>query len=177
MHRVTLGIAVAALLAGSVPGAAQGIAFVAGGGLTFPTGNLAAYAQTGWMAMGAVVFAVPVLPLQIRLEGLYGQNAHDGPASDKTVLYGSVASAIVRLGIPRSPLEPYVMATVGAMDHHYAPGDSGNPSSDEWKGVVGGGAGLGFHLLAVTLFAEGRYLLRSDTRLVALLAGLRIAGP
>lgn len=100
MRRRTLGIAIAALLAGSPPAAAQGIPFLAGGGVTFPTGEYAAYAQTGWMAMGAAVFAAPVLPLQIRLEGLYGQNAHDRPASDRTVPYGGAASAIVRSASP-----------------------------------------------------------------------------
>lgn len=70
-----------------------------------------------------------------------------------------------------------MIGTAGARDHDYAPGDSGNPSSDEWRGVFGGGAGFGFSLRVVRLFVDGRYLLRGDTRFSPLTAGLGISGP
>jgi hypothetical protein len=173
MRRKGLGIALAALLVSAGPVSAQGIKFVLGGGLTAPVSAYKDYAQSGWMGMGGVAVSFPVLPIGIRLEGLFGQNQHTGTATDKTVLYGGAASVMIKFGIP-GPLSPYLVGSAGYLDHHYSPGDTGDASEDEWKPVFGGGLGVSLNFVVVGVFAEGRYLSRSTTRFITGMAGLQI---
>jgi hypothetical protein len=175
MHRKALGIVLAALLVSAGPVSAQGIKFMLGGGLTVPVSDYKNVdgAQNGWMGMLGAAVSFPVLPIGVRLEGLYGQNPHTGTATDKTVLYGGAASVVVKFGIA-GPLSPYIIGSAGYLDHHYSPGDTGLPSEDEWKPVYGGGAGLSLSLVVIGVFIEGRYLARSSTRFITAMGGIQI---
>jgi hypothetical protein len=175
MHRKALGIVLAALCLSASPAPAQGIKFVLGGGLTAPVSDFKNVdgAQSGWMGMAGVAVSFPLLPIGIRLEGLFGQNPHTGTATDKTLLYGGAASVMFKFGIP-GPLSPYVVGSAGYLDHHYSPGDTGSPSEDEWKPVFGGGVGLSLSFVVVGVFVEGRYLARSSTRFFTGMGGIQI---
>lgn len=172
MHRKALGIVVAALLVSAGPVSAQGMKITLGGGVSSPVSDYHDLdsARTGWMGMLGVTISLPMVG--VRLEGLYGENPHEGTNTDKTQLYGGAASVLVHF--PLGSLSPYLVGSAGYLDHHYSPGDTGAPSSDEWKGVFGGGLGLSFGLAVVDVFIEGRYLTRSTTRFVLGTAGIQI---
>jgi len=150
-----------------------GQGFFVAAGPTLPQGDYGSYAQTGWMAMAGLNLGLG-LPVKIRVEGLYGSNNHDGTASEKTNVYGGMASAVLSLGA--GPLAPYLVGGVGYLDHHYDPGSSGNTGGDDWKVAFGGGAGLNFSLGPLKAFAEGRYLTRDGTNFVPLMVGVRLGG-
>jgi hypothetical protein len=175
MNRKTLGIVLAALLVSAGPVSGQGIKFMFGGGLTAPVSDYKNVdgAQSGWMAMLGAAVSFPVIPIGVRVEGLFGQNPHSGTNTDKTVLYGGAASVLLKFGIP-GPLSPYIIGSAGYLDHHYSPGDTGDPSTDEWKPVFGGGAGISLSLVVIGAFIEGRYMARSSTRFIAAMGGLQI---
>jgi Outer membrane protein beta-barrel domain len=177
MHRKALGIVLAALLVSAGPVSAQGIKFMLGGGLTVPVSDYKNVdgAQNGWMGMLGAAVSFPVLPIGVRLEGLYGQNPHTTATdtTDKIVLYGGAASVVVKFGIP-GPLSPYIIGSAGYLDRHYSPGDNGNLSTDEWKAVYGGGVGLSLSLVVIGAFIEGRYLARSSTRFITAMGGIQI---
>jgi hypothetical protein len=175
MHRKALGIVLAALLVSAGPVSAQGIKFMLGGGLTVPVSDYknVVGAQNGWMGMLGAAVSFPVIPIGVRIEGLFGQNQHTGTTTDKTLLYGGAASVLFKFGIP-GPLSPYIIGSAGYLDHHYSPGDTGDPSEDQWKPVFGGGAGFSLSLAVIGVFVEGRYLSRSDTRFITAMGGLQI---
>lgn len=150
--------------------------FFVGGGVTMPMGDYGDFAATGWMAMGGVQLSFPALPIQIRVEGLYGSNAHDGPQTDKTNLYGGMANVVYTIGAGPSPIKPYLVGGVGYLDHHFDAGNTGFSNADEWKAVFGGGAGIGFGLGPLQAFAEARYLTRDKTNFVPIMVGLKFGG-
>jgi hypothetical protein len=159
--------------AAAAPAAGQ-IGFVLGGGATIPVGDYGDYAKTGWMGLAGVRLALPLLPVQFRAEGLYGQNTHDLLAGDKTALYGGMANVIVQIGPPLVPVKPYVIAGGGVLNHHYSPATGA--SEDSWKAVFGGGVGINVSLVVVGLFVEARYLRRDDTGFIPIMAGVRLGG-
>lgn len=150
--------------------------FFLGGGPTMPTGDYGSFAATGWMAMGGVQLSFPALPMQVRVEGLYGSNAHDGATTDKTNLYGGMANVVYSFGVGPSPIKPYLVGGLGYLDHHFDAGNTGLSNDDEWKLVFGGGLGLGFGLGPLQAFAEARYLTRDQTNFIPVMVGLKFGG-
>jgi hypothetical protein len=177
MKRFVPGLTLALLLAGGTATPATGqIGFVLGGGATIPMGDFGDFAATGWMALAGAKLGLPLLPIQFRVEGLYGQNAHDGPTTDKTNLYGGMANVIFQIGPPLVPVKPYVIAGGGYLNHKFSPGNSGLPAADEWKPVFGGGVGVSVSLMVIGVFVEARYLRRDDTGFIPVMAGIRLGG-
>jgi hypothetical protein len=164
------------IMGGAATPAAGQVGFTLGGGATVPVGDFGDVAATGWMAMAGVRLGLPLLPVGFRAEGLYGQNPHDGAATDKTVLYGAMANVIFQIGPPLVPVKPYLIGGVGYLNHKFSPGNSGLPEADEWKPVFGGGVGVNVSLVMVGIFAEVRYLRRDDTSFFPIMAGLRLGG-
>src|SRR5712691_11937795 len=71
---VTLGS-----LAGVAATAAQGARFGVGGGLLSPLGDYKNLDKTGWHGLVRVDFSIPMSPVGIRVDGLYGQTSHKAP--------------------------------------------------------------------------------------------------
>jgi hypothetical protein len=177
MTRTIPAIALALVLSGgTTPLRAQGVTISLGGGATAPLSDYKDYAKTGWMTSAGVHVLLPKAPVEIAAEGLFGQNTHNDGSGDKTVLYGAVANIAYAFDIPNSPVKPYVVGSVGGLNHHYSPGTSGYPSENQWKAVFGGGAGVRVAFSGFGIFVEGRYLKRDTTVFLPILAGVRIGG-
>lgn len=175
-RRFSLLLCAAALLAVPAGAARAQAGFFVAGGPSIPLGDYGDFAQTGWMAFGGVHLGLPLVPVKFRAEGMYGQNAHEGPSTEKTALYGGMANVIFQVGPPLVPVKPYIIGGAGYLNHHYSPGDAGGASTDEWKVVWGGGVGVSVSLLVVGAFVEARYLKRNDTSFLPITVGLRFGG-
>jgi opacity protein-like surface antigen len=177
MRRGVSGLALALVLAGGVTAPAAGqIGFVVGGGASIPVGDFGDYAGTGWVGMAGVRLSFPLIPVQLRADGLYAQNGSEAATTDKVSHYGGLANVIFEFGIPLSPIKPYLIGGVGYLNQKFSPGNSGLPEVDEWKVAFGGGAGVNVSLLVVGFFVEARYLKRDDTAFVPVMAGIRLGG-
>jgi hypothetical protein len=175
MKRFVPGLALALLLAaGTTTPAAGQIGFVLGGGASVPVGDFGDFAKTGWMALAGVKLGLPLLPVQFRAEGLFGQNKHEIITADKTTLYGGMANVIFQIGPPLVPVKPYIIAGAGALNQRFSPGTG--TSVSEWKPVFGGGVGVNVSLMVIGVFVEARYLRRDDTGFIPIMAGVRLGG-
>ena len=91
MNRV-LQVALAVTL-GSLTGvaatAAQGARFGVGGGLLSPLGDYKNLDKTGWHGLVRVDFSIPMSPVGIRLDGLYGQTSHKALSTATATARGS----------------------------------------------------------------------------------------
>lgn len=149
---VFAALALAALPA--LPVAGQSI-FV-GVGPTFPISDYGDYANTGFLAIGGVLFPLGESPASVVVEGFYGQNGHTEEAgSGKTNPLG-VMGGIVLDFAAEGEAGPYVFGEAGLMVHKYSP-ETGDGDSESAFGF-GGGAGYSFPLGGVTAWAEGRYM-------------------
>jgi hypothetical protein len=175
MKRFVPGLTLALLLAGgtATPAAGQ-IGFVLGGGPTLPMGDFGDVAKLGWMGLAGVKLGLPLLPVQFRAEGLYGQNTHDVGPAGKTRLYGGMANVILQIGPPLIPVKPYIIAGGGALNAGFVPTTGSTVS--EWKPVFGGGVGVNVSLMVIGVFVEARYLRRDDTGFIPIMAGFRLGG-
>ena len=76
---VAIAVTVVALFAAH-QASAQTIIYV-GGGATFPTGDFGDLANTGWQAIGGVLFPVGPEGLMVGADAFYGQNNHKDEVS------------------------------------------------------------------------------------------------
>ena len=83
MNRVlqlALVVTVASVAAVTV-GSAQGARFGLGGGLLSPLGDYKNLDKTGWHGLVRVDLSIPMSPVGIRVDGLYGQTSHKAPST------------------------------------------------------------------------------------------------
>jgi hypothetical protein len=126
------------------------------------------------MGLAGVKLGLPLLPVQFRAEGLYGQNTHDFGPAGKTRLYGGMANVILQIGPPLIPVKPYIIAGAGVLNAGFVPTTGSTVS--EWKPVFGGGVGVNVSLMVIGVFVEARYLRRDDTGFIPIMAGFRLGG-
>ena len=149
-HRaIALGLSFAAALA-AAPAQAQ-MSLNIGGGLTLPTGELADATSQGFHGLVGVRAALPVLPVHVRVDGLYSRLPLAGFGADM-----STVGATAALGydiVPVGPAKLYAMAGGG---YYWSKAEV--PGSER-VGDIGwnAGAGFRFNLMAAKLFAEARY--------------------
>src|SRR2546428_7085180 len=107
---VTLGS-----LAGVAATAFKGARFGVGGGLLGPWGDYINLDKTGWHGLVRVDFSIPMSPVGIRIDGLYGQTSHkapfDGDGNSKGI--GGLASLVWNIPVPAPIVKPYVLAGGG----------------------------------------------------------------
>src|SRR2546428_8204439 len=107
---VTLGS-----LAGVAATAAQGARFGVGGGLLSPLGDYKNLDKTGWHGLVRVDFSIPMSPVGIRVDGLYGQTSHkapfDGDGNSKGI--GGLVSLVWSIPVPPPIVKPDVLAGGG----------------------------------------------------------------
>src|SRR2546422_2498214 len=145
-------------LAGIAAAQAPSVRFGLGGGATAPVGDYKDADKIGWHGLGMVQLALPAVPLEIRVDGLYGRTTHKGisgtavPGSTK--LYGGLANVVYSIG-PGIMMRPYVLG--GIWVYHVAvdvPGTTGA----ETKFAFGGGGGVSVGVGRARLFVEGRFV-------------------
>ena len=162
-----VGAALLVLTAASAQ--AQSIFF--GGGATIPTGEYKDYAKTGWMAQAGVAVPVGGKGFMVGAEAMFGSNKHDHPG-DKTNLLGLNGFLLYRIGDMTKP-GPYVFGSGGALKHDYKSEDFPEDEGGEFKFAWSAGAGVDVPFGGNKAFyIEGRYMARSDTKFMAILAGL-----
>src|SRR3989454_11727647 len=90
--------------------AAQTASFGVGGGLIAPLSNYKDGDKAGWHVAANVEFAIPLSPVGIRVDGLYGQTAHRNPVEGKTKLVGGLVSMVYEIPVPAPMVKPYLLA-------------------------------------------------------------------
>src|SRR2546422_8592136 len=86
-------------LAGIAAAQAPSVRFALGGGATAPVGDYKDADKIGWHGLGMVQLALPAVPLEIRVDGLYGRTTHKGTAvPGSTKLYGGHAHVGYSIG-------------------------------------------------------------------------------
>jgi len=171
---VTLGS-----LAGVAAAAAQGARFGLGGGLLSPTGDYKDLDKTGWHGLVRVDFSIPMSPVGIRVDGLYGQTSHKaqfGSGNSKGI--GGLASLVWNIPVPALMVKPYVLAGGGFFNLKTTiPSFSVDTSESKFAYGVGAGARIG--LGPVNFFVEGRYVsVQTDpsTKFIPITVGVLFGG-
>src|SRR2546426_4959637 len=84
--------------------AAQGVRFGLGGGLIAPLSDYKDIDKMGWHATLNANFAIPMSPVGIRVDGLYGQTSHKDigttPITGNTKLIGGIANLLYKIPLP-----------------------------------------------------------------------------
>src|SRR5256886_1461542 len=161
MNCLVLGLAVLGLasLVATAEARRQGTSFGLGGGLAAPTGDYGSVDKGGWHALAKVDFAIPMAPVGVRVEGLYGRTSHKDQSGTavpgNTQLAGGLASLVWNVPMPAPMFKPYVLAGAGV--YHVKVSTSLGDAS-ETKLAYGGGAGGSFGAGPARFFVEGRYL-------------------
>src|SRR5207244_3481855 len=73
--------------------------------------------KVGWHATVNATFAIPLSPVGIRVDGLYGQTSHKDigttPVDGKTKLIGGLANVVYKIPVPAPMVKPYLLGGVG----------------------------------------------------------------
>jgi hypothetical protein len=177
MKRAVTAVLVTSLWVLAAPANASAQAMIGvGGGVTFPTGDYADYANTGWLAAAGVAFPVGDVPVSISAHGFYGSNNHEAPDGDKTNLYGALAGVSYAFGDPEG-VSPFVGGLAGFMHHSYK--SESQPSLEGSESGLAGGAfaGVGFPLGGIGGFVEAYWLTGfgdiDSTQLFGAMAGVQ----
>ncbi|HXL34337.1 MAG TPA: outer membrane beta-barrel protein [Gemmatimonadales bacterium] len=161
MNRVLqLALAVGVVSLASVATAgAQGARFGVGGGLLSPLGDYKDLDKTGWHGLVRVDFSIPMSPVGIRVDGLYGQTSHNAPLNGdgNSKGIGGLVSLVWNIPVPAPLVKPYVLAGGGFFNVKTTiPSLSVDTSESKFAYGLGAGARIG--LGPVNFFAEGRYV-------------------
>lgn len=145
-----------ALLAGAMfaaPAAAQlPLSLGVGGGLAIPQGDLSNAVDNGFHGMATLRAGVPLVPVHLRVDGMYAQlGAGTAGSADLEVM-----AATANLGYDVVPLGLASLYVVGGGGYYWLKADV--PGAER-EGQAGwnAGAGVRFSLMAMRLFAEARY--------------------
>src|SRR2546426_805788 len=141
--------------------AAQTASFGVGGGLIAPLSNYKDGDKAGWHVAANVEFAIPLSPVGVRVDGLYGQTSHKAD-DGKTKLIGGLVSVVWKIPVPAPLVKPYVVAGGGVYNHKVTVPSLGTDSSES-KFAYGVGAGVNVGVGPAHFFAEARYVsVRTD---------------
>ena len=145
-------------LAGIAAAQAPSVRFGLGGGATAPVGDYKDADKIGWHGLGMVQLALPALPLEIRVDGLYGRTTHkdiSGTAvPGSTKLYGGLANVVYSIG-PDVMMRPYVLGGIGI---YHVTVDVPGTTGDETRFAFGVGGGVSVGVGRARLFVEGRFV-------------------
>jgi opacity protein-like surface antigen len=156
-----LAIAAALVSVVSAPTlSAQSARFGLGGGLISPMSDYKNLDKTGWHAMGNVEFAIPLSPVGVRIDAIYGQSSHqDTIGTGNTKLIGGLASVVWKLPVAAPMVKPYLIAGGGFYSRKLTI-TSSQPAVDttESKFTYGVGGGVRLGVGPARFFAEARYV-------------------
>jgi len=140
--------AVALVLAVSAPASAQ-IGFGIAGGPSFGISNGLDAFDMGYHLQGSASLSLPLLPIGVRIDGLYNRFPSDGGTFQ--TLAGTVNGI---LSIPSVGITPYIIGGVGLYNNKVDFENSEDSSSSDFGVNVGAGVRLGLPGLGV--YVEGR---------------------
>src|SRR5713101_8722623 len=145
-------------LAGIAAAQAPSVRFGLGGGAIVPVGDYNKADKIGWHGLGMVQLGLPAVPVEIRVDGLYGRTTHKDisgiPVPGSTKLYGGLASVVYSIG-PKAMARPYVLGGIGV--YHVKVDVPGN-TADETKFAFGVGGGVSVGVGQARFFVEGRFV-------------------
>src|SRR5438132_7756458 len=103
-------------LAGIAAAQAPSVRFGLGGGATAPVGDYKDADKIGWHGLGMVQLALPALPVEIRVDGVYGRTTHKDISATavpgSTKLYGALANVFYSI-VPGMLMRRYVLGGIG----------------------------------------------------------------
>src|SRR5882762_1523248 len=163
--------------------AAQSARIGIGGGLLAPLSHYKDADKMGWLAGANVEFAIPLSPVGVRVDGLFGQTTHKdiggSPVDGKTRLIGGLASVVWNIAVAAPIVKPYALAGGGIYNVKITnPNGLLAVSASESKFAYGVGAGVKVGVGPARFFAEGRYVsIRSNPHrtLIPLTVGVTLA--
>jgi hypothetical protein len=122
------------------------------GGVSFPQGDLAEGANTGWHALGSLVLSTLMQPLGLRLDVAYNRFEFSDVEGNQSV--GSATlNATYRLPMTNSPMSPYLISGLGAYRTECSPDAECDAATK-----FGWNVGLGTKLyVGFRSFLEARY--------------------
>lgn len=178
-RRALLASVAAVLFALSAPLTAQAQSIYVLAGPTFPTGDFADFANTGWFAAGGVTFPVGENGLWVGFEGSYGINNHDvdAPAEffvqdgDKTNLLGAMALLGYNIQTEGS-VNPFIWGGAGLLAHRFVPEVGDNETDTNFGYQFGAGLSFGGDDSNVHPFVEARLEGSKESKFVAAEGGL-----
>lgn len=143
--------------------AAQSARFGLGGGLIAPLSTYKDSDKPGWLAAANVEFSIPLSPVGVRVDGLYGETKHKdisgSPVDGKTRLIGGLASVVWNIPVPAPIVKPYALAGGGFYNVKITnPNGLLAVNTSESKFAYGVGAGVKVGVGSARFFAEGRYV-------------------
>ena len=145
-------------LAGIAAAQAPSVRFGLGGGAIVPVGDYNKADKIGWHGLGMVQFGLPALPVEIRVDGLYGHTTHKDMSGaavpGSTKLYGGLANVVYSIG-PDVMMRPYVLGGIGI---YHVTVDVPGTTGDETRFAFGVGGGVSVGAGRARLFVEGRFV-------------------
>jgi len=145
----------------------EGATFVLGAGPAFPVGDLRDFGKNGFAGLLAVGFAPAILPVGLRVEGMYQEFGIKGGDANISTL-GAGANVVLR--VPQSApgsgffVRPFITGGVGYARTRIGLGSATAPDVGRGNGVtwnVGGGIALPIPIINVGI--EARYVeVRAD---------------
>jgi opacity protein-like surface antigen len=156
-----------ALTVGSVASAAtvvgQSATFGVGGGLISPLSDYKNVDKSGWQVGANVEFAIPLWPVGVRVDGMYGQTSHKdisgSPVAGKTRLIGGLANLVWNVPVRAPMVKPYVLAGGGFYNVKItAPSAVPPVDTSESKFAYAWGGGVKVGVGPARFFLEGRYV-------------------
>src|SRR3989454_7925621 len=145
-------------LAGIAAAQAPSVRFGLGGGAIIPVGDYNKADKIGWHGLGMVQFGLPALPVEIRVDGLYGHTTHkdiSGTAvPGSTKLYGGLANVVYSIGAGIT-MRPYVLGGIGM---YHVTVDVPGTTGDETRFAFGVGGGVSLGVGQARFFVEGRFV-------------------
>jgi len=165
--------------------AAQGVRFGLGGGLITPLSDYKDIDKTGWHATLNANFAIPMSPVGIRVDGLYGQTSHKDigttPVTGNTKLICGIANLVYKIPVPAPVVKPYLLAGGGVYNLKIkATSGSATIDTSETKFTWDFGGGATFGAGPASFFAEIRYVSIQEsggsTKFVPITVGVTFGG-
>jgi opacity protein-like surface antigen len=136
----------------------SGLHFGVGGGISAPRGDAEDLFDTGWHGQILVTWNPPVIPVGLRVDGLYArmENAESTGNMGGADVIGGTANAV--LGFRALLVKPYLLGGVGYYRLEFS-NRSPHGSSEHRENEPGwnAGAGVSISLRKIDLFVEARY--------------------
>lgn len=180
--KVMMSTAAAALMSATSL-VAQGITWGLGGGLTLPVSDYSDVDKAGWHANASATFHIPLSPVGVRIDGLYGQTTHKDigttPIDGNTKLIGGLANIVWNIPTAAPMVKPYLLGGGGVYNVKITV-PSQSIDTSETKFTWDFGAGLTFGAGPARFFVEGRYIVIQEsggsTKFIPVTAGVRFGG-
>jgi hypothetical protein len=130
---------------------AQSARFGLGGGLVAPMSDYKTTDKTGWHVFGKVDIGIPLSPVGVRVDAMYGQTSYQSPLTGNTKLAGGTADLVWKIPTAVPGFKPYVVGGLGLYNVNRG---GGSATKFAWGGGLGTSIGVG----PIHGFAEARYI-------------------